>query len=117
MPEAGDKPDPPERQEPPDYTVYKSRPSLRDRIRKPDLSGLGGRFGGGDKLPKQPGAPGDKPTWRRILRWVGIFAVAWLVLSFLAFAISAQIQKGKLADGVGSVIDGGPFLIGGQTVL
>ena len=38
MPEAGDKPDPPPRQEPPEYTVYKSRPSLRDRIRKPDKS-------------------------------------------------------------------------------
>ena len=31
----------------------------------------------------------------------------------LAFAISAQIQKSKLADGVGNVLDGGPFLLGG----
>src|SRR5436190_19672026 len=118
MPEGGDKPDPPERQEPPEYNVYRSRPSLRDRIGKPDLSSLGGRFGrSGDKPPKSPGLPDDKPTWRKVLRWVGIFAVGWLILSFLAFAISAQIQKGKLADGVQNVIDGGPFLIGGQTIL
>ncbi len=117
MPETGDKPDPPERQEPPDYTVYKSRPSLRDRIRKPDVPSLGGRFGGGDKPPKEPGTPGEGWNWRRILKWVGIVALGWLVLSFLTFAISAQIQKGKLADGVDSVIDGGPFLIGGQTIL
>jgi LCP family protein required for cell wall assembly len=117
MPESGDKPEQPPREEPPDYTVYKSRPSLRDRIRKPNLSGLGGRFGGGDKPPKPPGVPGEKPTWRRVLKWVGIFALGWLALSFLAFAISAQIQKSKLADGVGNVIDGGPFLIGGQTIL
>ena len=117
MPEPGDKPDPAERQEPPEYTVYKSRPRLRDRIRKPDLPSLGGRFGGGDKPPKEPGTPGDGWNWRRILKWVGIFALGWIVLSFLAFAISAQIQKGKLADGVENVIDGGPFLIGGQTVL
>ena len=117
MPEAGDKPEPPERQEPPDYTVYKSRPSLRDRIRKPDLSSLGGKFGRGDKPPKAPGTPDEGWNWRRVLRWVGIFALGWLVLSFLAFAISAQIQKGKLAEGAQNVIDGGPFLIGGQTIL
>jgi LCP family protein required for cell wall assembly len=117
MPETGDKPDPPPRQESPDYTVYKSRPSLRDRIRKPNLSGLGDRFGGGDKPPKAPGKPGDGWNWRRIGKWIGIVALGWLVLSFLAFAISAQIQKGKLADGVGNVVDGGPLLIGGQTIL
>ena len=117
MPEGGDKPEPPERQEPPEYTVYRSRPSLRDRIRKPDLSGLGDRFGRGDKPPKEPGTPGERPGWRRILKWVGIFALGWIALSFLAFAISAQIQKGKLADGVDKELDGGPFLLGGQTIL
>jgi LCP family protein required for cell wall assembly len=117
MAEGGDKPDPPQRQEPPEYNVYKSRPSLLDRIRKPDLSSLGSRFGRGDKPPKAPGLPDEKPTWRKVARWVVIFAVGWLLLSFLAFAISAQIQKGKLADGVGNVIDGGPLLIGGQTIL
>ena len=117
MPETGDKPDPPERQEPPEYTVYKSRPSLRDRIRKPDLKSLGGKFGGGEKPPKEPGEPGGGWNWRRIGKWIGLAALGWLVLAFLAFAISAQIQKGKLADGVENVINGGPFLIGGQTIL
>jgi LCP family protein required for cell wall assembly len=120
MPDSGDKPEQPERQEPPDYTVYKSRPSLRDRIRKPDLSGLSGKFGrgGGDqKPPKSLGPPGESPLWRRVLKWVGIFAVAWIALSFLAFAISSQIQKGKLADGIDKTLDGGPFLLGGQTIL
>jgi LCP family protein required for cell wall assembly len=117
MPESGDKPDQPQRQEPPEYTVYKSRPSLRDRIRKPDLTSLGGKFGRGDKPPKTPSTAEGGWNWRRILKWVGIVALGWLVLSFLTFAISAQIQKGKLADGVESVIDGGPFLIGGQTIL
>ncbi|HEY8001509.1 MAG TPA: LCP family protein [Solirubrobacterales bacterium] len=120
MPDSGDKPEPPEREEPPDYTVYKSRPRLSERIRKPDLSGLGGKLGrgGGDKKPpKSLSAPGDPPLWRRVAKWVGIFALGWIVLSFLAFALSAQIQKGKLADGVGNVLDGGPFLLGGQTIL
>ncbi len=92
----------------------------RDRLRKPDLSGLGGKLGrgdGGSKPPKPPRSTGEKPLWRRIGKWVGIFAVAWIAISFVAFAISAQIQKGKLADGVDKVLDGGPFLLGGQTIL
>jgi LCP family protein required for cell wall assembly len=126
MPDSGDKPEPPERQpppgrdEPPDYTVYKSRPRLADRIRKPDLSGLRGKLGrgGGEKKPPKPlTAAGERPLWRRVLKWVGIFALAWIALSLVAFGISAQIQKWKLADGVGDELDGGPFLLGGQTIL
>src|SRR3954453_8078094 len=99
MPEGGDKPEQPPRSEPPEYNVYRSRPSLRDRIGKPDLSGLGARFGrgGGDKPPKPVGQPGDRPLWRRILKWAGVFALAWIALSFVAFMVSSQIQKGKLA--------------------
>jgi LCP family protein required for cell wall assembly len=120
MPESGDESGKPERSEPPEYNVYKSRPRLTDRIRKPDLSGLSGKLGrgGDDRKPPKPLLSSDeKPLWRRLAKWFGIFVVAWIALSFLAFAISAQIQKGKLADGVGNVLDGGPFLLGGQTIL
>jgi LCP family protein required for cell wall assembly len=121
MPDSGDKPEQPERPEPPDYTVYKSRPRLTDRLRKPDLSGLSGKLGrgGGEKKPpKALPAPGERPMWRRVLKWVGIFALGWIALSFLAFAISSQIQKGKLADGVDNVLDGNPFMLfSGQTIL
>jgi len=82
---------------------------LRDRF---------GRGGGSKKPPKPPGAPGEVPLWRRILKWVGIFALGWILLSLLTFALSAQIQKGKLADGVGKTLDGNPFmLVSPQTIL
>jgi LCP family protein required for cell wall assembly len=117
-----DRPKPPEKPEKPDYTVYKSRPRLLDRIRKPDLSGLTDKLrrGGDDsgKPPKPPTAAEERPFWRRALKWVGIAALAWIVLSFLAFAISAQIQKSKLADGVGDTLGGNPFMLGiPQTIL
>jgi LCP family protein required for cell wall assembly len=105
----GERPQPPDR---PDYKVYRSRPSLRDRFRKPDLAGLRERVAGrGPKEPKPPGAPDERPPWRRVAKWVGIAALAWFVLSFLAFAISAQIQKSKLADGIGDTLDGNPFML------
>ena len=83
-----------ERKGPPDYTVYKSRPRLIDRIRKPDLSSLTNRLkrGGGDR-PKPPTVKAERPWWRTGLKWFGIFVVGWILLSLLAFAISAQIQK------------------------
>ncbi len=117
---------PPEPPEKPDYTVYRSRRRLGDLVRKPDLAGLRDRLKRGEKPgekpeePPPPGIPSEpeaKPWWRRGLKWAGLAALAWLVLSFLAFAISSQIQKWKLDDGVTEVLDGGPLLVGGQTIL
>src|SRR4051794_16670284 len=88
--------------EPPDYKVYRSRPGLFSRLRSPDLSKLRDRArrkrvdGEGEARP--PGPAPAKPLWRRVLRWVGIFAIGWVVLSILLFLISSQIQKGKLAS-------------------
>ena len=106
----------------PDYKVYKSRPGLLSRLRSPDLSKLRertGRKGGGDEGDEgEPSAPaGPKPVWRRVLKWVGIAALGWVLLSFLLFEISSQIQKGKLAD-MGNTLDGNPFLaVSPQTIL
>jgi LCP family protein required for cell wall assembly len=117
-PDEGERPPPPEK---PDYTVYKSRRRLGDMVRKPDLSRLTDKLkrgGGEEKAPKAPTAPDERPLWRRILKWAGIAALAWIVLSFAAFAISAQIQKSKLADGVSKTLDGNPFMLGlPQTIL
>jgi LCP family protein required for cell wall assembly len=118
MPEPGES-GKPERKEPPDYTVYKSRPRLIDRIRKPDLSGLTDRLKrGGDGGSKPPKSTAERPWWRTGLKWFGIFVVGWILLSLLAFAISAQIQKSKLADGVDKTLHGNPFmLVSPQTIL
>jgi LCP family protein required for cell wall assembly len=111
---------PPER---PDYKVYRSRPGLLSRFRKPDVASLrqkapGGKEPGKAKAPREPRPPGEPSTARRVLKWVGIAALAWILISILAFAISAQIQKGKLVDGVGDVLDGNPFLAASpQTIL
>lgn len=114
----GDPPQPPDK---PDYTVYKSRRRLGDLIRKPDLAGLRDRFKRGDKDEKPPKpvrSPDERPLWRRIAKWAALGALAWIALSFVAFAISAQIQKSKLADGVGDQIGGNPFMaVSPQTIL
>ena len=109
----------PGRPEPPDYKVYRSRPGLLSRLRSPDLSKLRDRVSrkGEPPRPATEKEPAVRPAWRRVLTWVGIAALAWIVLSFLAFEISSQIQKSKLTD-MGNTLHGNPFLaVSPQTIL
>jgi LCP family protein required for cell wall assembly len=106
---------PAERGEKPPYTVYKSRPSLRDRIRKPSLQSIRRESGGGGGIRGFfSRLTGGKRPW---LRWILIFAVGWLLLSFITFAISAQIQKGKLPQSAKDALKGGPAVLAGQNIL
>jgi LCP family protein required for cell wall assembly len=110
---------------PPEYTVYKSRRGFLSRLRSTDVSGLRERArrsyrrlgrGGPQAEDQPPTAP--RPLLRRGLKWVGIAAAAWILISFVAFAVSAQLQEFKLADGAKSVLHGNPFLIASpQTIL
>ena len=117
---SGEKEPAPQRRKPPDkgekppYRVYRSRPSLRDRIRKPSLESL--RRGGDDGGIRGwfSRLTGGKRPW---LRWILIFAVGWLLLSFVTFAISAQIQKGKLPESAKDALEGGPDVLVGQNIL
>jgi LCP family protein required for cell wall assembly len=101
--------------EKPPYTVYRSRPSLRDRLGKPSLQSIRRDSGGGGGIRGFFGRlTGGKRPW---LRWILIFAVGWLLLSFITFAISAQIQKGKLPDSAKDALEGGPAVLAGQNIL
>ncbi len=104
---------------PPDYKVYKARKGLLSRFRKPDLPSLRDRS---KKPPRLPDGKADsgrsRVNGKRILKWVGIAALGWIALSFLAFAVSAQIQAFKLSGEAKSALHGNPFLlVNPQTIL
>ena len=112
-------------QGPPEYNVYRSRRGLLSRLRSADLSSLRERA----KLPgKRPG-DGERPgrerrsrparRWpRRVLKWVGFAVLGWILLSFLAFAVSAQLQSFKLSGEAKDTLHGNPFLLpSAQTIL
>ena len=113
---AGDDQGRPDQQEGrPDYKVYKSRPGLLSRLRSPDLSSLRERLRPGDRPSGPPAAPTEKRRW---LRWILIPIGAWLVISFLAFAISSQIQRFKLDGAADDALTGNPLLLpSAQTIL
>src|SRR3954468_7676206 len=110
---------------PPEYKVYRSRKGRLSGLRSPDLSGLRERtprapkWWRRDKEPK-PERTGPPRRWtaKRVLKWVGIAALGWILLSFLAFAVSAQLQSFKLSGEAKDALHGNPFLLfSPQTIL
>ena len=113
---------------PPEYKVYRSRKGRLSGLRSPDLSGLRERTprapkwwrrDKGDKEPK-PERTGPPRRWtaKRVLKWVGVAALGWILLSFLAFAVSAQLQSFKLSGEAKDALHGNPFLLpSAQTIL
>jgi LCP family protein required for cell wall assembly len=115
-------PEPPE--SPPEYKVYRSRRGLFSRLKGADLSGLRDRA----RLPawrrrkrEEPGLPPSRRSrvdGRRILKWVGLAALGWILISLVAFGVSAQIQSFKLSGEAGKALHGNPFLLpSAQTIL
>jgi LCP family protein required for cell wall assembly len=125
----------------PEYRVYRSRRGPFSRFRKPDLESLrkksqpkqsGARGTDRGKREKPPyevhrqgpaAAPrtararaaeeaGNRPPrWRRWLKWVAIAAFGWMLLSLLAFSVSAQIQSMKLDGDARDALQGTPWLL------
>jgi LCP family protein required for cell wall assembly len=52
-----------------------------------------------------------KPPARRIAFWLGTAIVGWIVISLLAFAVSAQLQSFKLAGEAKEALHGNPFIL------
>jgi LCP family protein required for cell wall assembly len=110
---------------PPDYKVYRSRRSLSSRLKAPDLSGLkdraklpGKRSGDDRRLDRERRLRPPSKGVKRALKWIGIAVLGWILLSFLAFAVSAQLQSFKLSGEVKDALHGNPFLLpSAQTIL
>ncbi|HEX2266001.1 MAG TPA: LCP family protein [Solirubrobacterales bacterium] len=110
--------------EPPEYNVYRSRKGLFSRLKGADLTGLRDRArlpsrrprGSGEpRGPRRPRAPFGL---RRVFKWLALAALGWILLSFLAFAVSAQIQSFKLSGEASEELSGDAMLLpSAQTIL
>jgi LCP family protein required for cell wall assembly len=87
---------------------------------EPGRKNYGGGRGGPHlpplKLPwkrreERGSSPRRKPQARRIAFWLGIAIVGWIVVSLLAFAISAQLQSFKLSGEAKDALHGNPFIL------
>jgi LCP family protein required for cell wall assembly len=110
----------------PDYTVYRSRRSPLARLREGGGAEALKRIGSGRRKQRRAEVEseqrrrltGERPTWRRVLKWALIGAGLWVLLSGVLFVVSAQIQKGKLNDAAADEVGAFPLLaISPQTIL
>jgi hypothetical protein len=99
---------------PPQYKVYRARrrPTTRgsdlDALRR-RLSRVTGREPDLDR-ERKPITPG------RVLKWLVLAVVGWLLLSLILFMVSAQIQDGVSDDAERALASGGSML-GGTNIL
>ncbi len=113
-------------QDPPQYTKYRSRPRLPWEREK--------ELGGGE--PRQPAPKRRRWPFRRresdptrprrrrrltvgrVLGYLAMGVVAWLLVSLIVFLISAQIQSSKISDAAGAELSGGGYpLTSPNTIL
>jgi len=102
--------------DPPPYTVYRSRPRLLKRREEEDL----GDPGAPPPPPKRrrwpfrrrkPGAPRRRISPGRVLAYLAMAVTAWLLVSAIIFLISAQIQSSKIDDAANARLGGGGFTL------
>src|SRR3954452_21131569 len=100
--------------EPPQYNVYRSRKRLRDRVGSNPLESFRRRR---EKGPKAPGE--EKPggiTPRRVLKWVALAVLGWILVATVAFFVSAQVNGG-VDDKTKAALSGGGSVLTGSNVL
>jgi LCP family protein required for cell wall assembly len=101
--------------EPPQYNVYRSRKRLRDR-----LAPAGGnpmeaiRRRRGRVKPPDDGKGGVTP--RRVLKWVALAILGWILVTIVTFFVSAQVNGGVDAK-TNAALSGGGSVLTGTNVL
>jgi LCP family protein required for cell wall assembly len=101
-----------EPQAPPEYKLYRTRPRLLGR-RRDDGSVLD------DFREAPPGEKRRKPiTVGRVVKWIVLALVGWVLLSVLLFLISAQVNQDQVSAGAqGELAGGGVGILSPQTTL
>jgi LCP family protein required for cell wall assembly len=103
------------------YNVYRARPrGLRSLLRGEEEAALPGPGPGGPggKDRGRARATGGWAIARRVLKYVAIAIVAWLLLSLVLFMVSAQIEQGNVPDSAKAALSsGGNMITSTDTVL
>lgn len=109
---------PPRPSGPPEYKVYRSRKRLRDRLGPAGgnpLDALRRRRGRGRKEGPPPGA-GRRITPGRVLKWMALAALGWILMSTVVFFISAQLAP-SVSNRTEEALSPGGAMLAGSTVL
>lgn len=98
----------------PEYTVYRSRRGLLDRFRRDEPGGLQELR---RRRPAPEGVPGSRRiTPGRVVKWLLTLVAVWLLISAVAFFVSAELADHS-SDRTQAALTPGGSLFGGSTVL
>jgi LCP family protein required for cell wall assembly len=108
------KPGPDERP----YTVYRSRKPLLPRFGRDDEPELGR---GEQRSPRlRTSVPSTRKPWTagRVIKWLVLAVIGWVLLSGVLFLISAQLRQGDVSSGASKALDTAvPLPFGANTIL
>jgi len=104
------------------YKLYRAGPrGLKSLLRGEEESGLPGPEQlrrDGRRGPRRPRIGRGKITPLRVLKWLAIAIVGWLLLSVILFVISAQIETGNLPSSASDALSsGGNMLFSANNIL
>jgi LCP family protein required for cell wall assembly len=97
----------------PEYTLYRSRKGVFSRFKRNEPGGIS------DLRRERRPAPGRtrKPiTPGRVLKWVVLAALAWILFSFVVFLVSAELADHS-SDQTKAALSSGGSLMTGSTIL
>lgn len=99
--------------EQPEYNVYRSRKSPFGFMRREEPSDIGGLR----RERRGPRTPRRKPiSVRRVVKWLVLAALAWILFSYVVFFVSAQFA-GHTPGSVDASLSSGGSLLTGSTIL
>lgn len=93
------------------------RPARRDDPAGHHGNGGDGRGNGRERLSPRRAPRPDRTLGRKVLKWFGVWVVAWLALSLVVFLVSAQLHQADVGDGAELLGGGGTPPVGTSTVL
>ena len=107
---------PPPPEGPPEYKVYRARKRPLSRFGGTDLDALRRRLS--RAKGEEPQAPRERKaiTFGRVVKWIALAVAGWLLLSFVLFMISAQVQPG-VSDEAEQALSNSGTLLSGSTIL
>jgi LCP family protein required for cell wall assembly len=102
---------------PPEYKVYRSRKRPLQRFfGGTDLNALKRRLSRARNEEPSPSRERGRITPGRVLKWIALAVLGWVLLSIVLFLISAQIQDGVSPQAERALSDDGNLLTG-STIL
>jgi LCP family protein required for cell wall assembly len=103
--------------DPPEYKVYRSRKNPLQRLSGgTDLDALKRRLSRARRDEPEPSREQRRITPGRVLKWIALAIVGWILLSVVLFLISAQLQDGVSPQAERALSDDGNLLTG-STIL